>query len=229
MKRLLTILLALALTLSVCACGTVATNDEVAGKIEPEPTKNASTDEEKTPDKIIGQNTGLVYKNEYFNNQAVLNQEWTLLSDEEIKKLNEEALTTLSEDYAAAMKDADYFTDMSAQASQGLLSINVTIQNMSKIPGAASLTTKSIVASSINGVVESYKNMGFTDVTCEQITAQFCGAECDGLELSAKINGIDFYLKMVVVAKGNYYESITVGALTQDVTDDLLAMFTPLS
>ena len=221
------LLLAAVLVLGLSACG--STNSDVHGTVENaestvQPTETVA--EEADGDFDIGTSNGSVYKNEFLGITAEFGSEWHLYSDEECKKLNEQVLGTLSDDYAQQMKNADYFYDMMATIEETGCSVNVVLQNMGLQAAFANITES--LKQGCEGLKTSYESTGYTDVSYEIIKTQFLGEEREGTKIVSKINGVDFYTKQVFYMKGKYAVSVTVCALGTDDCDSMLGMFTAL-
>ena len=68
--------------------------------------------------------------------------------------------------------------------------------------------------------------MGYTDINVKYEKTKVDGKEFDGLKLTAKIQGIDFYTTVFSFRKGNYLANITVCSLLTDETATILGYFT---
>ena len=254
MKRLISILLIFTLLFSLTACtdkqpeGTLSpldtstaeaeatTAEELTTEIptteEPataEPVTEPASDEESATSNVdisvIGSIIDRVYKNTHFGISCTLNHDWTIATKEEIAQIS--GLTTdllTDENLANQLKNSGIIYDLYASASEGLVTLNITLENLGLLYGLT-LSEQDYVDMSIGQLPTALESMGFTDVTAESITLTFAGEEHAAIRLHAVYQGIDFYETLVCVKSGTYMACITAASYLENITTDVLAFF----
>ena len=218
MKILTARFLARMLILSLCACG----DKDVSGTVSPQ--------EEQTEVGFqLGVTTGGKYESTFLGIGCSLDDSWSFASQEELAQMiGATAEMFDNEEYAEQMKNTDMFYDMAAAADDGLVNINIIIQNMGLLYGMA-LSEEKYIEISQEGLEEQLSSAGFTLEGTEAGTVTFAGQERSGLHITCTYQGIAYYCQQVYIKQGNYMSVITLASFFEDDTDSMLDYFYAVS
>lgn len=223
-NKILCVVLALAMLVSLCACGGASS---VSGTITASEAATTEAPAEETEEFSIGATANNSYKNEYFGIGIDLNEEWTFMSQEEINEANGMAKDLLDkEQYAEALDNGTVFTDMSATASDGILTLNATIEKLNAL-GTLAVDEESYVDISLENTdfKAVFKQMGVDMSVVEKGTITVAEKEHPCIVLEGEVQGIGFYEKVAAIKKGNYVISITASSLVENVVDEIFEGF----
>ena len=232
MKKLISLVLAAVLVLSLVACG--AQTEPPKSNITPTPTQaettpateaatEAATEPKEDDTASLGDMQGGVYTNTYAGFTVTLDEKWTFSTEEELKELD-----------AEDMEDGASITDMMAENLETLQSINVSYQKLTAAERLAAMTTSEgeVIDEMLkekDDLIASYAEAGITVSNVEKKTVTFLGKECPAMLTTASIEGIPYYiLQMLDYSKGAFGVIITVGSFLSDSTVELLDLFKPL-
>lgn len=256
-KKLTALSLAFAIIIILAACGSTTPNGTVTGQaatptgtvsetsveasveVSAEPSVEASTEESTEPVQeeteeevpvydVVGLNQGLVYENEYFGIGCALGDDWNLYSQEEVEEINKQTATLLSDDYAKLLENAASITDMYAMNVNGVDTMNVGIQKLSKLEALA-VTEQANLEAAVPMIKEAFAQMGLTDMTTEIHTTTIAGVEHPVLWFGGMMGEYPVYEQLFCIKNGSYLASITVCSWLEDDTDDYLALFYELN
>lgn len=214
MKKITAMLLVLVLMLSLCACG----EKNVSGTVSPQ-------EEQTEVDFQLGVTTGGKYESTFLGIGCSLDDSWSFASQEELAQMiGATAEMFDNEEYAEQMKNTDMFYDMAAAADDGLVNINIIIQNMGLLYGMA-LSEEKYIEISQEGLEEQLSSAGFTLEGAEAGTVTFAGQERSGLHITCTYQGIAYYCQQVYIKQGNYMSVITLASFFEDDTDSMLDYF----
>lgn len=214
MKKLTAMLLVLVMMLSLCACG----EKNVSGTVSPQ-------EEQTEVDFQLGVTTGGKYESTFLGIGCSLDDSWSFASQEELAQMiGATAEMFDNEEYAEQMKNTDMFYDMAAAADDGLVNINIIIQNMGLLYGMA-LSEEKYIEISQEGLEEQLSSAGFTLEGVEAGTVTFAGQERSGLHITCTYQGIAYYCQQVYIKQGNYMSVITLASFFEDDTDSMLDYF----
>lgn len=214
MKKLTAMLLVLVMMLSLCACG----EKNVSGTVSPQ-------EEQTEVDFQLGVTTGGKYESTFLGIGCSLDDSWSFASQEELAQMiGATAEMFDNEEYAEQMKNTDMFYDMAAAADDGLVNINIIIQNMGLLYGMA-LSEEKYIEISQEGLEEQLSSAGFTLEGVEAGTVTFAGQERSGLHITCTYQGIAYYCQQVYIKQGNYMSVITLASFFEDDTDAMLDYF----
>lgn len=214
MKKLTAMLLVLVMMLSLCACG----EKNVSGTVSPQ-------EEQTEVDFQLGVTTGGKYESTFLGIGCSLDDSWSFASQEELAQMiGATAEMFDNEEYAEQMKNTDMFYDMAAAADDGLVNINIIIQNMGLLYGMA-LSEEKYIEISQEGLEEQLSSAGFTLEGAEAGTVTFAGQERSGLHITCTYQGIAYYCQQVYIKQGNYMSVITLASFFEDDTDSMLDYF----
>ena len=214
MKKLTAMLLVLVMMLSLCACG----EKNVSGTVSPQ-------EEQTEVDFQLGVTTGGKYESTFLGIGCSLDDSRSFASQEELAQMiGATAEMFDNEEYAEQMKNTDMFYDMAAAADDGLVNINIIIQNMGLLYGMA-LSEEKYIEISQEGLEEQLSSAGFTLEGVEAGTVTFAGQERSGLHITCTYQGIAYYCQQVYIKQGNYMSVITLASFFEDDTDSMLDYF----
>ena len=128
------------------------------------------------------------------------------------------------EKYAEQIENADLFYDLFASANDGLVSVNVVIQNLGLLYGTV-MDEDKIVDMTLEQMDEQLQSAGFSDISAEKITVDFAGAEHTGIKYSSLYQGADYFTQQVFIKHGKYMAIFTVSSFYEDITGDVLSQF----
>lgn len=222
MKKIVCLLLASLMLLSLCSCFGGKDEDEVRGEIVSGDKQN--TDGEKALKFSLGSVASNTYNNDFLGLSCTLPSEWTFYSEAEILKINNIAGEFYDEDVKKQLENATVIYDMYAVIAEKGYNINVNLEKLNVLQAAA-LNIKTTLESQIDIIKSSYENMGYTDVKIAYQKITVDGKELDALKFSAKIQGIDFYGLCFTFLKENYLANVTVSTLQTDSTSEILGYF----
>ena len=224
MKKLLAVLLTLVLVFSLCGC-LGGNNDDVRGDITSGNQSETEKETEKEPEFSLGKATNNTYKNDFLGITCTLPSEWVFYNDEQILKLNNIVGDVVDKDVAEQLKNANIIYDMYATYQNEGSSINI---NLEKLNAAQIITLdiKKTLEAQIDSIKSTYQNMGYTDINAAYQKITISGKEFDGLKISAKIQGINFYTTVFTFRKGSYLANVSLGSLQTDKTNTFAGYFT---
>ncbi|MBQ7045256.1 MAG: hypothetical protein IJN65_02055 [Clostridia bacterium] len=219
MKKLLSLLLVGVMLVSLCGC--FSEPEDVRGDITANTTTSATT---STNEFSLGKTANNVYENKFLGLSCTLPSDWTFATDDEILELNSMVAGTIDEDIASRIKEANIIYDMQAANSTTGSSMNINLEKLSLVQ-VATLDIKQTLEAQISQIETAYANMGYTNTVCTYKKVTVDGKSLDALEISAKIQGVDFYAVAFAFAKENYLANVTVCSLVDNTIDTLLGYF----
>ncbi len=193
---------------------------------EEKPVAGAVTPAEEPEEEFqIGEMNGGVYTNEFLGIGCALDGNWVYYSDEQMAELNGLVQETITdEEVLEAMKNSDSFYDMYAAADDGLVSINVVVENLGVLYGFT-LDEAGYIDMSIESVESIIPDLGLTDYTLETHTLPLAGKERQALRLAGNMSGVPFYEEIVCIKRGNYMAVVTMSSAVEDVTQNVASLF----
>lgn len=210
MKKWIALLLALVMVLSLAACGD-----------DKESSAGGDIGNPNAP--IEGALSGSSYVNEFFGFRVDFDADWSVFDAETTAQLMGTSLESL--DLGITLEQSGMITPFYATTDDGLTTINLVIEDMTKTSGSSLSESAYAKAGSIN-LKTTLESMGCTDVTVKTGTVDFAGSSHVCLSTSASVYGLDMYQTQVVLKSGKYMAVITVGTYFENTTEDLLDLFT---
>ena len=198
-----------------------------------EPTTEEPTTEEPTTEapaanvdeSKIGHIVDGVYTNAFIGITCTLDDYWTIATREEMAQIQGLTADMMSdEDLAEMLKNSGSVYDLYAFGDEGLVTLNIIMENQGLLYSVI-LSEQDYVDLSLPQVGHALESMGLTDVECSAVTVSFAGKDHAGIQIHALYEGFDFYETVVCVKVGNYLSVITAGSYFEDVTGDVLALF----
>lgn len=250
MKKGLAMLMAVALMLSLSACGadenvrgtqtattTTTEADTATTTTAPqggEETTTTTEDEEATTtttapaeeekELSLGLVDGLSYENEFIGIGCQLGSDWRFYSDEEIRAMNGLTEEILPEEMLETLKNATVIQDMFAAREDGLNNVSVSLEKADLLQ-LVTLDIEENYRAMMPIFVETYENAGYTDIEQTVGTAMIDGKEYPVLLLTANVGGVTMYQTMVNIKCNGYLASIAVTSVAENDCDEILACF----
>lgn len=180
-------------------------------------------DDAGTPE--LGSVNGGTYTNEFAGIGCTLDETWTFYTEAQIAEING-FLTegTSDEEMRQLMEENQSVYDMYASSTDGLMTMNVVFQNMGLLFGTT-MSAQDYVELSAEQLPDAMGTYGFEDVTASVTTAEFAGAECPAIAITATVQDTPMYELLVCMKEGNYIYCVTLCSYTEDVTAQMAALF----
>jgi len=239
MKKIISLLLALAMVLSLAACGSSA-SEPPKGDIKPlEDTKqenNTPEQEEETQPAeednsfSLGAMQGGIYENTYAGFGLKLDENWVYKTAEELQDvtgLTEEMFEGTDLD----LSSYNQILDMMAECADPLASINIQYTALSaqerlahRLAGEEGLIDGTLGQKDL--LISTYAQAGIEVSAMEKVTVNFCGEEHFAIHTTSTIQGMNYYiLQLFFTNTGPYYVTVTMGAFVEDTTPQLAELF----
>lgn len=200
-KKITPMLLALAMILSLTACG---------GKEQPQLYR--------------GTVEGNTYTSESLGVVLKLDDTWDIADDAQIAELSGIVTDSLdNEKIREQMENGSVVYDLYAANKDGS-SINITIQKLN-LMGSALVTEDAFAEANIKQLPDTLAAAGIKVSNIEKTTVKFAGQDHLALKLSGEVQGLPLYETMVLVKNGSYIFVITNAAFLEDTTPNLVALF----
>ena len=204
LSRFSALLLAVLMPLSLAACG--------GG--------GQSTDKEFS----AGVTDGNTYTNEYFGFAATLDENWTMLTKDQITQITGQTAEILDDDNLAEMyEDGKVVMEMYGVRGDNS-TVNITVENLGTINGAK-YDESGYVDESLKQLPDQLSAGGFTDIKTEKTTVTFAGTEHDGITITANIQGTAVHEVLACVKVGNYVAVITAVTFGDSNPSEILDLF----
>ena len=229
LKKWGALLLAGALLLTMSACsgsdgksirGSVTSVETTA----PETTAPETTVPETTePAFAVGSSAGNRYENTFLGIGCALDENWTFLSDEQIRENNAAAADMMADAYQEQVQDADVVYDMMANHQNEVDTLSL---NMEKLSGAAKLVTEEQYAQlSLEGLEGSLSSMGIENIKTSVEQISFAGGTHACIRLEGEYSGVKVYESLVCFKRGGYMALACACTWMEDGTQAILDSF----
>lgn len=212
MKKIFALVLALAMLLALTACGG-------SGAKEPQ--------QPEEPESILGvyDETTYVYTNEFAGLGCRMDENWTVLDQEQIAEVMGLASQLVTDEDAKNMlENSGTVQPFYALTEEGLVTVNLGIENLGLLYGTL-LDEKAYAERGVDQLGPALESMGMTDVTTEITTMSFAGGNHTAIRLHGAFQGVDFYETLVCVKVNSYIAVVTAGSYLEDKTEAVLDMF----
>lgn len=204
LSRFSALLLAVLMPLSLAACG--------GG--------GQSTDKEFS----AGVTDGNTYTNEYFGFAATLDENWTMLTKDQITQITGQTAEALNDENLAKMyEDGKVVMEMYGVRSDNS-TVNITVENLGTINGAK-YDESGYVDESLKQLPDQLSAGGFTDIKTEKTTVTFAGTEHDGITITASVQSTAVHEVLACVKVGNYVAVITAVTFGDSNPSEILDLF----
>lgn len=215
MKKLFCFCLAIIMLVSLCGCFSSNT-DGVRGTI---------SNKDNEPEFSMGKASGSTYNNDFLGLSFALPEGWVFYTDKQILEMNNLSGEYLDESVAEQLKNATIIYDMYANCQEDGSNVNINLEKLNAVQ-LANLNIQATLEAQIDSIISTYENMGFTDTRVVYQKTTVDGKEFDGLRLTAKIYGADFFGTIFAFKKGNYLANVAVCTMQTDKTASVLDCFT---
>ena len=204
LSRFSALLLAVLMPLSLAAC--------IGG--------GQSTDKEFS----AGVTDGNTYTNEYFGFAATLDENWTMLTKDQITQITGQTAEALNDENLAKMyEDGKVVMEMYGVRSDNS-TVNITVENLGTINGAK-YDESGYVDESLKQLPDQLSAGGFTDIKTEKTTVTFAGTEHDGITITANVQSTAVHEVLACVKVGNYVAVITAVTFGDSNPSEILDLF----
>ena len=206
MKKAMSLILALLLTVSLAACG---------GK-------------SNEPDLHRGTVDGDTYTSEFLGLKLTVDEDWVIADDEQLAELSgvvKESFT--DEEIRDQIEKGGSVTDLYALNQADGSSLNITIQKLSLVSGML-VTEDAYAEANLKQLPDALASASITVDKLEKTKVTFVGEEHVALALEGTIQDVPLYETLVMVKTGSYIACITAATFFEDTTADLLDMFQAL-
>ena len=204
LSRFSALLLAVLMPLSLAACG--------GG--------GQSTDKEFS----AGVTDGNTYTNEYFGFATTLDENWTMLTKDQITQITGQTAEAFDDENLAKMyDDGKVVMEMYGVRSDNS-TVNITVENLGTINGAK-YDESGYVDESLKKLPDQLSAGGFTDIKTEKTTVTFAGTEHDGITITASVQSTAVHEVLACVKVGNYVAVITAVTFGDSNPSEILDLF----
>ncbi len=238
MKRYIALLLAAVMVWTMAGCGGKAEQDgetDTAGAVQPGVTESGVSGQvqaeadgaDAAQDGFEpGSVNGGVYTNEFAGIGCKLDDGWVFYTEEQMAELNGAlADGTDNADVKAMLAEDSSIFDMYAVSTDGLMVMNVVIQNLGLVNGTAVGPQEYAEIASAE-VADTLTAYGYENVKAQTTSTDFAGTEsCPAVAVTAERNGTALYEQMVYLKAGNYIYCVTLCSFTKDVTAQMAELF----
>ena len=228
-QKLGALLLATALLVTMSAC---SSGKSVRGSVTPaekdtaaaQTTATETTVPETTePAFAVGSSSGNRYENTFLGIGCKLDENWTFLSDEQIRENNTAAAGMMADEYQKQVQDADVVYDMMANHQNEVDTLSL---NMEKLSGAAKLVTEEQYAQlSLEGLEGSLSSMGIENIQTSVENISFAGGTHACIRLEGEYSGVKVYESLVCYKRGGYMALACACTWMEDGTQAILDCF----
>ncbi len=231
MKKLIAILLAAIMLLSIAGCGKkepasdIFTFDDVDTEAAAEE-KEEKEDESEEAEFELGVITENTYENSFIGYGLKISDDWTFYNKAQINQLNGLVADMVDdEQLKEQLKNSSVIYDMYAASSDGLQTMNVTLENIGAFY-ASLMTEDDYIDNSLKTLPSILVSAGYSeDMEIEKVTVNFAGRERNGVKIKASIYGKEIYQLMMVTKAGNYMVLCTLTSFVTDNTEELAGWF----
>ena len=218
MKKILIVLLATTLTVSLASCS--KDEGDVTGSVETS-AQTSAENEEAFEKGGVSQQT---YKNEFIGIGCTLDDDWTFYDDEKIAQLNGLASDAMDEEVAEMIANATIIYDMFAENTATAENVNINLEKLTRTK-VLMLDIETMFKSQTPSLKSTYENMGSTEFSYTIGKISFVGKDQVTMKIKAKINGVDMYQTMVALKTGQYLTNICATSYQTDTTEEVLGKF----
>lgn len=218
MKKFFAMLLALAMVLSLAACGndTDIRGEQINNNTQPPANAEA--------DFSMGKVSGLTYENEFIGVGCKLDSAWIFRTDEEIREMNNLTMEMAGEDLQKALENANVIYDMHAVHSNGMDNIIVNLEKVNPLQ-LAGLDVDEVFESQMPLLKSSFENIGYTDIQFEIGETTIDGKAFSTLFVEAEIAGFHIYQATIALKCSGYLASISITTYNEQALNDLIDSF----
>lgn len=233
MRRIYMAAAVLTLLAVLTACGT-ATPAPDSGTVTPAGSTSGGGQVVVTPPEdgegdgggdVQGALPGGTYSNHSVRLLCRLDDSWLFYNESQLLELNGVLTEGGSGDIATLAESGKAVYDMYAISTDGLMTMNVTYQNLGLLSGS-SMSAQEYVELAAAKVPGDLTAGGFTDVEVQVTATDIAGEKsCPTLLVTAKLGETPMYERIVCLQAGNYIYCVTLCSFTEDVTPTMAELF----
>ena len=223
-KKFGVLLLAGALLVTMSACSGRG-GDSIRGNVTPAQTTapEATVPETTEPAFAVGSSSGNRYENTFLGIGCALDENWTFLTDEQIRENNAASADMMAEEYQELVADASVVYDMMANHQNEFDTLSL---NMEKLSGAALLISEEQYAQlSLEGLEGSLSSMGIENIQTKVEEIPFAGGTHTCIRLEGEFSGVKVYESLVCYKRGGYMALACACTWLEDGTQTILDCF----
>lgn len=174
---------------------------------------------------VQGALPGGTYSNHSVRLLCRLDDSWLFYNESQLLELNGVLTEGGSGDIATLAESGKAVYDMYAISTDGLMTMNVTYQNLGLLSGS-SMSAQEYVELAAAKVPGDLTAGGFTNVEVQVTATDIAGEKsCPTLLVTAKLGETPMYERMVCLQAGNYIYCVTLCSFTEDVTPTMAELF----
>ena len=230
MKKILLIFAVAALIASLGGCGL---SGGAPGQNSKPAKENKSASETQTVAAEFSRGTvsGTSYKSEFAGFSAELPEGFVFYTDEQIAEINGITADALegktSDAFKKSLESGQAVTDMFAAGTDGLSTVNVTVENL-EISGNKDITESAYAAAVKAQLKGSFESVGYSVNGIEKTEKNFIGSKHTAITAEWQYSGKNGYETLICKKVGKYMVSVTVCTWNENNTESLLACFKEL-
>lgn len=165
------------------------------------------------------------YINEDLGFGCTLDEEWILLSEDEIAALNQLSIDSFDDEtIQEQLANVDMFYELVAQHGQGLGMIQVVVENLGRLYGSV-LTLDQYIELTVQSLEASMPATGIQDCVVETLTVRFGGGDRDAIRFTGNMSGVEIYQMMVPIKYGEQVALYAVTSYGEDLCGEYLSLF----
>ncbi len=183
-------------------------------------------DEQVDTADVLGEKQGNRYESELLGIAADLPENWYVLSTEETAQAMGAVADTISDETLSdQLRQAGATCDLYAIAlDESGDNLNIQLENLGLLYGVL-LTPKEYAEIALPQLKPALEKVGFRNVQIETEDYEFAGRDRVSLRMTAEMNGVPAYERMILIKSGQYMASITVFSSELERIDALLGCF----
>ncbi len=211
MKKIISLILILTMTFSLIACSS-------------EPVSIEEEEGVSSREFSLGQTTNSTYRSDFIGLSVKIPDGWRFYSDQEMLSVNNIPKEFYDKQALDALANADTVYDMIALNEDDGSSINVILDKLN-VRDIATFDYAEIAKERIETLRVVYEGYQFEDLEITHETVVVDGCELNAVVLSGAYYEFEFYLTTLMLRRGNYFVSISVGAYGEKNLDKILDGF----
>lgn len=236
-KRIFAAVLALCMA-AACFAGCAKSESSIRGNVTPDkkaeqtvPTQQETAPEttEAVPETTagaeisLGSTSGNRWENEFIGIGCQLDENWTFMTDEEIRQQNQISTELVGDEYKDALESAAVIYDMMANHANGTSTVGV---NLEKLSGATLLITEQLyIEASKESLEGAIASMGVENIQVSTEEISLGGKTHYGIRLEGEYSGVKIYETLIAVKCNGYMACVTACTWVEDGTQEILDCF----
>lgn len=178
----------------------------------------------------LGKVDGSTYTNEYFGLKIDLVDGYQFADEEMLSTVYGYATDVLSETDNKAVAKTLESGDAQIVAlgyNETGNTVNATVQQNVILTNAL-FDEKAVMTMSMPSVIEALEAQGMENIKTDITEEEIAGENHTVLKITAQVQGIDYFCKMVNIQKGNYMLAVGTTSFIDDQTDELFSMISAI-